>query len=425
MFSNKELKEKAIAVLRENDIDGRRTKASPGLYPHQWLWDSCFIAIGYKHFDINRAMNEIRGLLEGQWTNGMVPHIIFNKREEGGHARKIWGTKMVPKCKNVETSGISQPPMIAIAVWEIYKKNKDKEFLIEVFPEIKKYHQYIKGFRELNRSGLACITHPWESGLDNSPRWDKILDSIRLTYTPKSKRTDTDFIPVEQRPTDQEYNKYWYLVSLFVDCNYDMTQIFKNDPFIVEAILFNSVWCEANHCMSEIAGEIEEENQIFEEWAEQTKNSINDNLYSKEDGLYYDFDVRNRGLIKEQTSASLLPLFANVPNQEMAQKIVEQYIKNPEKYWQNYPLPSASVDSLKFNPKGYWRGPVWVNMNWFIAKGLENYGYREDAYYLRKRTIELINKSGFREYFNPYTGEGYGADNFSWSAALILDMMSK
>lgn len=425
MFSNKELIEKAVTVLRENDIDGRRTKASARLYPHQWLWDSCFIAIGYRHFDINRAMNEIRGLLEGQWPNGMIPHIIFNKRQEGGHPRERWGTRKVPKYKNIETSGISQPPMVAIAVWEIYKKNKDKEFLIEVFPKVKKCHRYIKEFRELNRSGLVCIIHPWESGLDNSPRWDNILDSIRLTYTPKPKRTDIDFIPIEQRPTDQEYNKYWYLVSLFVDCNYDTTQIFKNDPFVVEAILFNSIWCEANHCLSKIAKEIGEENQIFEEWAEQTKSSINKNLYSEKDGLYYDFDVRNRVLIEEQTAASFLPLFANVPNQGMAQKIVEQYIKNPEKYWQNYPLPSVSVNSLKFSPKRYWRGPVWVNMNWFIAKGLENYGHKEDARYLVERTIGLINKSGFKEYFNPYTGEGYGADNFSWSAALTLDMMSK
>jgi len=424
-MQDKILIQKAITVLRENDIDGRSTKASPGLYPHQWLWDSCFIAIGYRYFDINRAMDEIRGLLEGQWTNGMIPHIKFNEKESGGHPREIWGTRKVPKCKDIETSGISQPPMIAIAVWEIYKKNKDKEFLEEVFPMIGKYHRYIKEFRGLDRSGLSCIIHPWESGLDNSPRWDNILDSIRLTDTPESKRADTAFIPIEQRPTDQQYNKYWYLVSLFVGSNYDITQIFKNDPFIVEAILFNSVWCEANRCLSKIAEEIGEENKIFEEWAEQTKNSINENLYDEKDGLYYDFDVKNGVLIKEQTSASFLPLFANVPNQEIAQKIVEQYIRNSEKYWLNYPLPTVSADSLKFNPKRYWRGPVWINMNWFVAKGLENYGFKSYADYIKEKTVELMNKSGFREYFNPYTGEGYGADNFSWSAALTLDIMCK
>jgi len=99
MFSNKELIEKAVTVLRENDIDGRRTKASARLYPHQWLWDSCFIAIGYRHFDINRAMNEIRGLLEGQWLNGMTPHIIFNKRQEEGHTREIWVQERCPSIK--------------------------------------------------------------------------------------------------------------------------------------------------------------------------------------------------------------------------------------------------------------------------------------------------------------------------------------
>ena len=117
------LTEKAKEVLIANDIDGYSTKPCPKLYPHQWLWDSCFIAIGYSHFNIERAKNEIRGVLMGQWDNGMIPHMRFNKEVKDYHpSPSTWG---IPVDKL--TSGITQPPMIAPVVWEIYKKDKDKK----------------------------------------------------------------------------------------------------------------------------------------------------------------------------------------------------------------------------------------------------------------------------------------------------------
>src|SRR5215210_6116477 len=68
---------RAAAVLRENDMGGW-TRASPTLYPHQWSWDSAFIAIGLAHLDVGRAAGEIRSLLDHQWENGKIPHIVFN-----------------------------------------------------------------------------------------------------------------------------------------------------------------------------------------------------------------------------------------------------------------------------------------------------------------------------------------------------------
>jgi hypothetical protein len=70
---------RAAAVLRENDMGGW-TRASPTLYPHQWSWDSAFIAIGLAHLDTGRAVGEIRSLLDHQWENGKIPHIVFNPK---------------------------------------------------------------------------------------------------------------------------------------------------------------------------------------------------------------------------------------------------------------------------------------------------------------------------------------------------------
>lgn len=67
----------AKGVLEGNWM-GHATKPAPQLYPHQWSWDSAFIAIGYAHFDQDRAEKELRSLFRGQWSNGLLPHIVFN-----------------------------------------------------------------------------------------------------------------------------------------------------------------------------------------------------------------------------------------------------------------------------------------------------------------------------------------------------------
>ena len=79
-------------------------------------------------------------------------------------------------------------------------------------------------------------------------------------------------------------------------------------------------------------------------------------------------------------------------------------------------------DSPWFRPHKYWRGPVWVNMNWMIIDGLRRYGYDDHAEALAESTLEMIEKSGFFEYFDPLDGTPAGADNFSWTAALAIDL---
>jgi glycogen debranching enzyme len=88
-------------------------------------------------------------------------------------------------------------------------------------------------------------------------------------------------------------------------------------------------------------------------------------------------------------------------------------------------ITSISVDDLQFNPLNYWRGPVWININWMLHQGLRNYGFTEEAKNLKKSIIDLVAEHGFYEYFNPLSGEGLGADSFSWTAALLIDLISE
>ena len=88
-------------------------------------------------------------------------------------------------------------------------------------------------------------------------------------------------------------------------------------------------------------------------------------------------------------------------------------------------LGVASYDLLAddFDARRYWRGPVWANLNWLLARGLRQHGLDADADELDAATLRLVAGAGMREYFDPHTGEGRGADDFSWTAAVLVDLV--
>ena len=141
------------------------TLPSSKSYPYQWLWDSCFHAIILNYFNAEDAKKEIISLLSKQFDNGLIPHMIYWEKAD---VMKIdWGKK--------GTSSITQPPMIAYAVWEIYKKNPDDDFLKEIYPHLFHFYKYIINERDPHERHLAGIINPDESGEDNSPRFDEPL----------------------------------------------------------------------------------------------------------------------------------------------------------------------------------------------------------------------------------------------------------
>jgi hypothetical protein len=113
-LSAHQLKPRAAAVLAANDLGGW-TRPAPGVYPHQWLWDSCFIAIGLATVNPHRAAVELRNLARGQWQNGMMPHMIYARQFPYNLEALVWKTGNFVATRGVHTSGLTQPPMFAIA----------------------------------------------------------------------------------------------------------------------------------------------------------------------------------------------------------------------------------------------------------------------------------------------------------------------
>jgi hypothetical protein len=64
-----------------------------------------------------------------------------------------------------------------------------------------------------------------------------------------------------------------------------------------------------------------------------------------------------------------------------------------------------------------------LNTNWLLWHGLRNHGRHVLAEEIVASSVELVRRSGFREYFDPLDGSGRGSDRFSWSAALFTDMV--
>lgn len=424
-------------MLEQNDR-GNYTMPAPELYPHQWLWDSCFIAVGLRHLDVDRAKQEILSLLGGQWHNGMLPNIIFSNENRYRTDRDTWRSWLNPFAPDgVATSGITQPPILAEAVVQVGKKLKwpeRRQWYKMIWPALLAYHTWLYNERDPHGEGLMLLIHPWEAGLDNTPPWMaelhqhllpgwiRVLRDLHLLPVIELFRRDTHSVPIDQRFSTIEVLAMFDIQRRLRRKAYDINKILDHSLFAIEDLAFNSMLVRANEHLLEIAKAIREE--VPEELVsniEKTRHSF-DELWDPYSAQYYSRDFITHRLLKESSVATLLPLYAGNISQERATALV-RLLENEHMFGPSYPVPSAPLNSSWFQAKRYWQGPTWVNMNWLIIDGLKRYGFKDHAEALRESTLEMVSQAGFSEYFDPITGEAAGAGNFSWTAALTIDLL--
>lgn len=429
--------EAAEDLLRSNDR-GAYTVPAPDLYPHQWLWDSAFISIGVAHYDIERAKAEILHLLSGQWHNGMIPHMVFNSSPLYRSDRNVWRSWVSPHAPDgIATSGITQPPVLAEAVVRIGQHLSAMERRIwykQVYPSLVAYHQWLYLDRDPHQEGLVLQIHPWETGLDNTPPWMaelrghllpwwiRLLQSTKLSTLVRFIRRDTRKIPPEQRFTSTEVLALFDAQKRLRRKNYDSHRILNRSLFAIEDLTFNSIFIRANEHLVDIAKTIRSE--LPEELTvamERTRGAL-ELLWDDQSQQYYSRDFITHRLLRTPSVATLLPLYSGAITQEHADRLVK-LLENDHIFGTAYPAPSVPLSSEWFDADRYWQGPSWVNVNWLIIDGLRRYGYHDHAELLRETTIEMVAKGGFNEYFNPLTGAPLGSPDFSWTAALTLDLL--
>jgi glycogen debranching enzyme len=160
--------------------------------------------------------------------------------------------------------------------------------------------------------------------------------------------------------------------------------------------------------------------------AARTERALVEKCWDDERGLFFDLAGADERRLEVSTVSSLLPLALPSLDEEIARRLIA-HVEDPEEYGTPYPVPSTAVSEPAFVP-GYveklvWRGPSWINTNWYVMRGLAAHGREDLAHKLAASSATLVEQSGFREYYDPYTGEGHGAHDFSWSA-LVVDMLA-
>lgn len=407
----------AMRILRQNDRGGYSVPTD-GLYPFQWSWDSAITALGWMKIDERRAWQEAETMFRGQWDNGMVPHILFHKDAESYFpGPDVWGSD-----KTIPSSAISQPPVWATAIRFMYEQAGDRSLaeqkLRELLPKLIAYHEWWYRERDPDSTGLVCSYHPWESGMDNSPAWDKplgVVPEVEWTY----QRRDLGHVDAEQRPHKPEYDRYLYLVDFYKRHGFDSQYIYEHCPYKVIDIGIVSILQRASDDLLElcrIAGH-DEGVPGLEKAMARTKSAVK-RLWSSERRCFLNHDLISGHAIDEVTTATVLPLFGGLANAEQAAAMVDLIDS-----WLDATrvgLSSTHPSSPRYESQRYWRGPVWLHINWMIALGAEGYGYPDLARRLRDSTRDCVTTSGFWEYFDADTGEGCGGDNFTWTAAVAL-----
>ena len=412
----------AVEILRENDR-GTYTVPTKGLYPFQWNWDSCLTALGQRHFDEARAWTEIETLFANQWPDGMVPHIVFHVPDDGYFpGPEIWATG-----RPTPTSGISQPPVAGFALRRLWERCADRTAieprLRALLPKVAAWHRWFHTCRDPAGTGLVAIIHPWESGRDNSIDWDEAFERVPTDGIAPYVRRDTQHADPSHRPTKAQYDRYLWLVERFRSLGWDNSQLHDASPFQIVDPGFNAILirsCDDLAALAEELGatEIAAENRAL---AERGLAAI-DSLWSDPDGQYVCHDRAAGTAIDSRSVAGLLAAVAPIPETRAA-AIAATIAERGE--FARFIVPSHDPTDPRLDAKRYWRGPVWLIVNYLIADGLARAGQIEMAHQITASSLDLIRESGFAEYYDPRDGTPLGGVRFTWTAAMVLEFLER
>ena len=356
----------AYEVLKRNTIHSKNAPwgdvpvVSPWSGPCAgiWNWDSAFHAMTVSRFDTPLAKNCIDAFTAFQLPFGMFPDVIH----VDGRICDNYG----------------KPPVLPWATLIVFRRDGDRDFLRRNFD------RYVKNasFWEENRCdrGLfyySAQQHPeaedylhprWESGWDNSPRWDEFP-----------------------------------IVDLFaIDLNCYM-------------VLFYRAMAE----MAEILGE---KRQDWDAKAKALAGRIEATLFDETRNTYADRNRENGKFLTVLSPASFMPLYIGTASEERA-AAMEALAADPKKFYPG--MPTVTYDCPAFS-KDYWRGQTWLNVAFFAVKGLADYGFCKTAGEIREYILSMAYDNlprGIFENYDSVNRRGLFNNSFSWSAAFLIEFI--
>lgn len=381
-------------------------------YPFQWFWDTCFHVVMLARLgEHDLAKRNLRSLFAMQEDNGFVGHMIFwkqllpKRRTDVMQARPTW------QALRPHMSALVQPPLAGIALHTLYEACGDRVYLGELYARVRRQHEWLAKNRDLDGDGLLTIISPFESGMDWKASYDPVLGYARR-LTPQRLYTTS---------------LYWKGVGVdfsnFVR-RYDLARIRRRARFLVKDVGFNAIYAWDLECMERLAPIAGDDPAIFAERRARVLKSMLELMYDEKDAAFYDLREPGSQKLRVLTPTIFFPLALPELDRDLARGVVERHFGDETEFATPLPIPSVGVRDPAFfagDTAFLWRGPTWAFINWFLYHALRKRGFAAHAATLRRALGELVEKSGFREYYDPFTGAGRGAREFTWSG-LLLDM---
>lgn len=383
-------------------------------YPWQWGWDSCFHAISAAHLGMHDlAKNEIRRLLRMQvregFRKGFISHQIYWKKIIGINKRGLLDVeRLFYRGWMRPTSPLSAQPVLAQAVRAI----GDRDFFLENTESIVDFYKYFENLRDPDGDGLISIITPRESGRDSSPEFDFFrLGGVRFGKPFKFLDVAVDILSL-----------FW-LEFRYKLMGWDERKVLRSHIFDVQDLVIQCIYIDGLYdlmwMMENWGGSLDRYPGI-REVISRAENAVLEKCWNEEDQTFY--SLRNGSeQLKDLTIASLFPiLIKNLPEERV--KAIVAALEDETRFNTSYPVPSVSVLHPEFNPSRtipIWRGPTWINTNWFLIRGLVRNGHTDIARRISDRSIEMVDNYGFNEFYNPFTGEGLRIKNFGWSTLVV------
>jgi hypothetical protein len=281
-----------------------------------------------------------------------------------------------------------------------------------------RWHRWWHDYRDPGKLGVVAITHPWESGRDNSPDWDDALQAVDGSRVAPYERRDLKHVDAKMRPTKEEYDRYIALVEFGRSLGWNARDIGQRNPFFVADPGTTFILLAADRALMRMANTLKKIDDMpeIEEWIAAPRLGFNG--------------------YGTQSSRPLPPMICVLPpqpgrvqrgnalllcrgwNKRAKQGDDRHYHRIRDKI--GFGVASHDPDEPNFDSMRYWRGPVWAFMNMMIGKGFRDQGYMSEALELWDDTRTLVNTASFAEYFDCNLGVPAGGAAFSWTAAMWL-----
>lgn len=342
----------------------------PTTYPWQWLWDSCFHAVVWCHLGDDRAVRELESALRSQGPDGFVPHVRYG--EAANPHAAFWGRPA--------TSSITQPPMYGHAVAELVRAGLDVPD--ELVERARAGLWFLLEARHRSPGGLVELCHPWESGCDDSPRWDGVLAG---RWTPEAWfAAKGDLVAsIERSPRGAPI---------------------ANPLFAVGSASFSALIAWNAWELAAVTGDA-----ALRAPADELAEAV-DTQWDPELTTWVDDGLTSSGSGRVRTLDALLPLLV-APRAEAYAQLLDPHAFAA-------PCGPRGVHAAEptYEPTRYWRGPAWPQLTYLLWLAATSGREPRLCAGLVRSMVAGAVRSGFAEYWEPETGAPLGAVPQSWTA---------